>query len=291
MIYDKYIDKKTGLVEPYLVRTTRHKGYEYPPDPAVVLTPVSSIVSAYPKPWMGKWVANMFMDEFCDWLNSDSKLRSAWTPLADLKKADDGEAYRKRRAVAVNEVMESNSTARDKGSVIHQFFEASYVKRKVITPKWMDKSTVDECRMRAANIVAAIQARGFDVLQVEVCVFGRDLGYAGTIDAIAERNGKYYILDVKTGARLGGAIAAQLSAYYDCPEVLERDGEWSKMPELEGVYVVHNTGTSVEETQFHSVDTIRGWSLFADLMDVYEASKTKNERALFELVQEWKDGE
>jgi len=53
---------------------------------------------------------------------------------------------------------------------------------------------------------------GAKILQCEVMVGGKEAGYAGTIDRVAEIQGNSYILDIKSGAKMPWH-AIQLAGY------------------------------------------------------------------------------
>jgi len=79
--------------------------------------------------------------------------------------------------------------------------------------------------------------------EIECQVFNRRHGYAGTLDAIAEIDGKRWLLDMKT-ADVGKTpypdVALQLCAYRNA-EFIGRDNKEIPMPQVDGTAVLHIT--------------------------------------------------
>lgn len=81
---------------------------------------------------------------------------------------------------------------------------------------------------------------GVEFWAAEAPVFSRRFGYAGTADAIVERDGRRYLVDYKTNEKgLYPEVALQLSAYAHADFIGLPDGTEHPMPELAGALAVN----------------------------------------------------
>ena len=72
-----------------------------------------------------------------------------------------------------------------------------------------------------------------EFVMTEALVVSRTYGYAGTLDAIVIIDGKFYVLDIKTGNYIWPEVALQLSAYSRADFTGDRKtGEESPLPDL-----------------------------------------------------------
>lgn len=83
----------------------------------------------------------------------------------------------------------------------------------------------------------------FDVqpkfLENEVTLWSRRYQYAGTADAIIERNGEIWLIDIKSGKRVYEETALQLSALAGCDFIIRSSGEEEEIPALDVLAALH----------------------------------------------------
>jgi hypothetical protein len=95
---------------------------------------------------------------------------------------------------------------------------------------------------------------------VEVVVYNCELGYAGTLDLVAEIGGEVWLLDVKTGKHVFSEVAYQLSAYRFASHYVDAQGEEQPMIKVDRCAVIHVTdkGWSVIPVQADN-DVLKGF--------------------------------
>ena len=75
---------------------------------------------------------------------------------------------------------------------------------------------------------------------VERTVVNYTIGYAGTLDLVADLGGRRLLLDVKTNrSGVYGDVAFQLAAYRYAEHYVAEDGTEPVMPEVDGAGVIH----------------------------------------------------
>jgi hypothetical protein len=75
-------------------------------------------------------------------------------------------------------------------------------------------------------------------LEAESSVFSRKYGYAGTLDAIVQIDGKNHVLDIKTGKSVWPEVALQLAAYRHADFIGRANGEEAPMHDTDDVGLV-----------------------------------------------------
>lgn len=116
------------------------------------------------------------------------------------------------------------------GTNVHEAVEA-----------WLTGAHRDDSPTEADHVeqFAAMWARmGFALRYAEAQVFNLGVGYAGSVDVIAEREGEVWVLDVKTGKGPYPEHALQLSAYAHAEQVARTDGTLEDMPAVTHAAVV-----------------------------------------------------
>lgn len=78
-------------------------------------------------------------------------------------------------------------------------------------------------------------------LHREVTVYSREHGYAGTLDAIAEIDGRTVLLDFKTSKHVYAEHALQLAAYRHAEFIGTDDGAEMPLPRIDAACVLHLT--------------------------------------------------
>ncbi|MGQ0671028.1 MAG: PD-(D/E)XK nuclease family protein [Actinomycetota bacterium] len=144
---------------------------------------------------------------------------------------------RKDRDAAVRMLKDLPYASRDRaanlGSTIHAAAEAYVLERPY--PEWDDATAP---YMRA--FVEWLEDFRPTFVAVEVPVFSRTQRYAGTLDAIVERDGRRLLIDYKSGKGVYPEVGLQLAAYRYAETFLGMpDGSEAPMPEVDGCAVVH----------------------------------------------------
>jgi len=115
----------------------------------------------------------------------------------------------------IKEVLaEAKTAAADKrdlaaeiGSAIHAWVE-SFIKGEA--PEMPEDDRVAE---GVNNFIKWLDSSGFKLLETEKIVYSRQHGYVGTLDITAEKDGKLYLLDIKTGNAIYPEYNIQTAAY------------------------------------------------------------------------------
>ena len=69
-------------------------------------------------------------------------------------------------------------------------------------------------------------------IESEAFVASKKYGYAGTLDAIIEIDGKAYLMDIKTGKSIYPEVGLQLAAYARADFIGSRGGSENKLPDI-----------------------------------------------------------
>lgn len=108
-------------------------------------------------------------------------------------------------------------------------------------------------------------------ISVETTVYGKtsdDLYYAGTIDFIAEINGKIYAGDWKTSKKLHQEVGIQLSAGIKAKKMIGEDGEaLEDMIHIDGAIGVHLTPHGYNVAKIEDLEEC--WETFESLRRVW----------------------
>ena len=125
--------------------------------------------------------------------------------------------------------------------------------------------------------------------QIEVTLWSRRFGYAGTIDALAHFGDHAVLLDWKSGKRVYADYSLQLAAYARCDEMilpLVDDPDpltpehWAAepLPEITGAYVVHLQPDDYSMVPVDISDTVFGY--FTALLDLMPWDKRDSKRVV-----------
>lgn len=127
------------------------------------------------------------------------------------------------------------AAAGDKGSKVHKAIESLLTGKPVrMEDKFFNPTTEQEEELTAEEYEALVSfADWFNsvkpkILATEISVVNKDLNYAGTVDFIAEIEGKTWLIDFKTGQNVWPSYDLQVSAYkhglkkpVDCLAILQ----------------------------------------------------------------------
>jgi len=135
----------------------------------------------------------------------------------------------------------------------------------------------DEARKRLGHLVNWLEDNEVEVIATEFTIYNDEYGYAGSCDLFAKVNGKYYMLDIKSGKSAHAETALQLTAYYkgEYLVVEEDDGTVTKLPvPWEGLDNVGGAVLHLQKTQMRFIPMTVGkeaFILFIRLLQVKKA--------------------
>jgi hypothetical protein len=152
---------------------------------------VTTILQVIAKPALAHWAAQKVAEAAV----------SQAASLARLAKADPAAAIAKLKSAPWREM----SSAADTGTALHKAAEALALGGRFrISPA---------VAPAVEGLLAFIRERQPRFLFSEVTVYSKTYGYAGTLDAIIELDGKNYIVDFKTSKAIYPEYELQLAAY------------------------------------------------------------------------------
>lgn len=219
--------------------TYTKNGFRYYNHPATgkMMPSVTSILSLLPSPELQRWKEQKIINSCLNELEQINNLDRALA-IRYLSEAPKRESHR-----AINEGIE-----------IHKKIEN---RNKKIEIKREDREFI-------RSYEALLEKHKITVQSSELRGFNTELGYAGTIDALASMGGKRILLDFKTGRKLYINAALQLVAYscFDDFEGLEEPIE------IDGLYVVH-----IRDGNFRLFKVQKEWSLrsyFYSLVELFD---------------------
>lgn len=164
------------------------------------LTGVTTIIAAsIAKPYLVPWAVN---ETIASLLENKERLISANTEaevkeiLAEAKAAADGK----------------RNLAAEIGSAIHAWVE-SFIKGEA--PEMPEDDRVAE---GVNNFIKWLDASGYKLIDTEKIVYSRKNNFVGTLDITAEKDGKLYLIDIKTGNAIYEEYYQQTAAYLKADE-------------------------------------------------------------------------
>jgi hypothetical protein len=178
--------------------------------------------------------------------------------LAQVAAAPDEERSRIDSIVVDAIEAGGSSKGRNIGEALHRFTEridSGELELAAVSEPW--RKDVEAYRR-------AVDEAGFVVELIERTCVVPSLNVAGTLDRIVVRDGRRFVLDVKTGQKLDygwGAIATQLAIYSRAATLYDLDtGEHSPMPEVEQrVGIVAHVPAGGGTCELIAVDLELGW--------------------------------
>jgi len=173
-----------------------------------------------------------------------------------------------RAALGKKRTEEITRLAADFGSAVHAGIEAVCSEGQV--PHYTHprlKAAIDNFQLWADKNV-----RRWIVF--EKAVYHDDLGYAGTIDAIAElHSGKIVLVDFKTSKKIRWEYYLQTVAYARAQRI---EDDCFDMSLLEGIIIVHLVHDTMTWEAVHVNNSDDTWSLFCYLCALYPHWKDAN---------------
>jgi hypothetical protein len=153
--------------------------------------------------------------------------------------------------------------AADRGTLVHALAEAIALDQTPTVPPEL------EGYVRAyENWVADFQV---EYVAAEASVYSREIGYAGTLDAIVRVPSLGQILvDFKTGKDVYPEAALQLTAYRWADFIGMPDGSEVYMPDIDGSYVLH-----LMDGKYHFVSVKDDRARWLSVVDLFHWSNEK----------------
>lgn len=224
------------------------------------LTGVTTITGVIDKPNLIPWASKMACNHMREYLK-------------------EGEKYTMEELMPIiDEAQEKHNTTKNKaattGSMIHdwaeKFAKAKANKEKIEIPKTEDEQYLN-------GIMAFLDwynDNKVSITEAERVVYSKKHGFVGTLDAVAEIDGKKYLIDYKTSSGVYDEMKFQVSAYYKA--YIEETGE-----ALAGAFIVR-FGKDDGEFEAHAINK-------GDLVKNYKTFKACQvvKKRLNELKAEW----
>jgi hypothetical protein len=159
--------------------------------------------------------------------------------------------------------------AANRGTAIHSVLETLAVNGDVDEDYLTDEARpfVAACR----QLVADCEPKW---LLSEVVIVNRGVGFAGTLDAIIEIDGKRYLVDWKTRGGPHGAYeedAAQLGAYAMAEYFINADDKRERLPKVDGGLIVSLTAEN--GYKLFPIDLLEAANAFADMHECWRRRK------------------
>lgn len=196
-----------------------------------------------PKPALVRWQAKLVAS-------------TAIAELTELGNRDPADAEKYLLALA-DDAKDSKAAV---GTEVHAFAESSALGTPAPSPS-----------EKAIPYIRSYEAFQYDMhpeyVGVELAVFNRTHGYAGTADIYAVIDGKVCIVDIKTGKSIWPEVALQLAAY-SRGEFGVVDGHEVPLPIVERGYVLHVTESGYELRRCDISDT--SYDAFVAATRLYE---------------------
>ena len=153
---------------------------------------------------------------------------------------------------------EISKAAQEIGSEVHRWIEL-YIKGKIIGVE-AETDYPERVKIPMQNFHKWADAHDIEWESCEEKVYSRSWGYAGTVDAVAEINGKQCVIDFKTSAKIYKEYYLQVAAYVNA--IGEMRGH---LPEL-GVIV--RLDKEEEKFQEAAFDPWQHTDVFIDAMNI-----------------------
>lgn len=140
-----------------------------------------------------------------------------------------------------------------RGTRIHQVLEAAAHGDPTDCPQ--------DLLPMAQQAVDLLDRENIQALETEARGYNRGLWYAGTIDLIADVNGKTWLLDWKSSRSIHETHIMQVAAYAHMHTILTIDGEEKPMPRTDRLGIIHISDESATLIDAGSPDG-PAWDMF-----------------------------
>lgn len=158
--------------------------------------------------WYNVWETKKAKDKFLGCFPSATTILQAYPVAAGLA--------RYREGVGTEEANRKMAMGAERGTLVHKGIELLISGIKLgeseVFPGYNRYPTLDEW-WRLTTFVKWFKDTKPEIISVEIPIFSKEGGYAGTLDCIAKIDGKYGIPDWKTSSSLSKSFPLQYSAY------------------------------------------------------------------------------
>ena len=217
---------------------------------------VTTILKYTPKEWLGAWAAKVVATTAVDGYEALGRAIASQGAQAALQAL-------KRTPWAVRD------KAADFGSAKHAVLEALVAEQDI--PETVHHREIEEWRDTYQPLVLFSEAQ----------VVNTAVGYAGSLDLIAEVYGRRLLIDLKSSSVLDHVMRMQLAAYRYAEAVFEDDRIVAEMPEVEGCAVLWIPRDQPELWQFLEVDAgAEAWRAFLNVKGTHDFLRANEKRAV-----------
>ena len=221
---------------------------------------VTTILKYTPKEWLGAWAAKMVATEAV----------TGYEALG-LAIAEQGTEAALRALKRVPWV--KRDAAADFGSAKHEVLEALVAERTI--PETVHHREIEQWRELYQPLVEFSEAQ----------VVNTAVGYAGSLDLIAEVYGRRLLVDLKSSSVLDHVMRMQLAAYRYAEAVFVDDRIVAEMPPVEGCAVLWIPRDHPQDWQFIEVDAgAEAWRAFLNVKGTHDFLRGYEKRAVGELI-------
>lgn len=238
--------------------TDTKQGRYYPWDGNKFISVTTAIGDGVPKPGLNRW----FIKNLAELAAKNRKA------LAKIGRAPDAKEW-----LLDKHYGDKDNSAAILGSAVHALCE------KIANGEGVENNS--ETEPFIAGYRAFIKKYSVKFIETEATVFSKEHGYAGTLDAIIEVDGKLYVADIKTGKSVYPEVALQCAAYRYAEFIGRSDKTEDQMPKVKGGLVLHvrPEGTSVFPLDI-ALDT---FDTFLSALDIYRWQKIDGKHAIGDM--------
>lgn len=161
------------------------------------------------------------------------------------------------------------------GSNVHSIAEKIARGKKHRTPTAKEAPYVE-------GFVAFIEKYSPRFIETEATVYSREHGYAGTMDAQVEIDGKVYVMDIKTGKGVWPEAALQIAAYRHADFIGRSDGREDGLTPSDGGLVLH-----LRPRSFNVIPVDTGLNVFDTFLSALDIYRWVNMDSRFVIGERW----
>ena len=221
---------------------------------------VTTILKYTPKEWLGAWAAKVVATE-------------AVTGYEALGRAIAEQGTEAALWALKRTPWQRRDAAADFGSAKHAVLEALVAEREI--PETVHHREIEQWRDAYQPLVLFSEAQ----------VVNTTVGYAGSLDLIAEVYGRRLLIDLKSSSVIDHVMRLQLAAYRYAESVFEDDRILAEMPPVEGCAVLWIPRDTPEQWQFLEVDAgAEAWRAFLNVKGIHDFLRRYEKQAVGELI-------
>jgi hypothetical protein len=196
------------MTKPVLASATDYGRSYINPLSGEAVPSITTVIGMINKPALVRWSAKMAAQYAVD----------HWIDLGAMTTVE--------KLIAIREAPERYTTEKaDLGDAVHDIADN--------WAKGIPSESTKQTNPYIAQFLKFLMDRRPKFLETEVTVWSRSADYAGTADAIAEINGKTWIMDWKTGRGVYPEYGLQLAALRNADFIIRPDGTEDKIPQID----------------------------------------------------------